>query len=169
MTSGAAPGAALPAALRPARALALVACLMLFAMMVVTFADVVGRYFLSAPLPAAYELVSLGMPGIIFCALPLVNLREEHVTVDLLDHVTPPALRRLQGVVVNLVTAGAMAFLAWRLAIRASDQARYTEVTEALWLPLWPFSAGMAALSAVAAVAALAAAWAWLAHGAVRP
>lgn len=167
--SGAAPGAALPFAVLPAQALAFVACATLFLIMALTFLDVIGRYFLAAPLPAAYELVSFGMPAIIFCALPLVNLREEHVTVDLLDSFTPAPLRRLQGAVVNLIAAGATGFIAWRLWARSADQARFSEVTEALWLPLWPFSLAMAGLAALAALASLAAAVAWALRGAARP
>ncbi len=165
--AGPASGPAMRLAEAPAKALSLVACLMLFTMMTITFLDVIGRYFFSSPLPSAYELVSLCMPAIIFCALPLANLREEHVTVDLLDGVTPGLVKRAQGVIVNLVVSGATGFVAWRLWVRSSDQARFSEVTEELFLPLWPFSLVMAVLCAVAALASLAAALAW-ASGARR-
>lgn len=149
----------------PARALSVVACVMLFAMMGLTFVDVIGRYFFASPLPAAYELVSLTMPAIIFCALPLANLREGHVTVDLMDGVLPDGAKRAQAVIVNLFAAAAIGFVAWRLAVRSHDQSRFFEVTDELYLPLWPFSAGMAALSAVACAASLAAAWGAAARG----
>lgn len=139
-----------------ARLLALVACILLFAMMIIVFIDVLGRYLFLAPLPAAYELVSLIMPATIFCALPLTMLREGHVTVDLLDALIPPRLETLQRVVVNLISTGALALVAWRLWVRSIDQAEYGEITDALFLPLWPFSAGMSVLCAVAALAALA-------------
>lgn len=144
-----------------ARLLALLACILLFAMMVGVFADVLGRYFFASPLPAAYELVSLTMPAIIFCALPLTVLREGHVTVDLLDALVPRRLARLQGVIVSLVSAVALAIVSWRLAIRGLDQRRYDEVSSELYLQLWPFSAGMSALCAIATLAALAVAWAY--------
>ena len=133
-----------------------VACLLLFAMMLFTFADVVGRYFFANPLPAAYEIVSLMMPAIIFCALPLTVLREGHVTVDLLDAVIPRPVARVQAVIVHLLSAAALALISWRLAIRSIDQRTYEEVTDELFLELWPFSAAMAGLCAVAALAALA-------------
>lgn len=133
-----------------------IACLLLFAMMMFTFADVVGRYFFASPLPAAYEVVSLMMPALIFCALPLTVLREGHVTVDLLDSVIPRPVARVQAVIVHLVSAAALALISWRLVIRSMDQRYYEEVTDELFLELWPFSAVMAALCAVAALAALA-------------
>lgn len=142
-----------------ARLLSLLACLFLFAMMAITFVDVLGRYLFASPLPAAYEIISLMMPALIFCALPLTVLREGHVTVDLLDAVIPGAVARVQAVIVNLVSAGAMGLIAWRLAVRSMDQRYYEEVTDELYLELWPFSAAMAALCAVATLALVANAW----------
>ena len=124
-------------------------------MMAITFIDVIGRYLFSSPLPAAYEIVSLIMPAIIFCALPLTVLKNVHVTVDLLDGFVPRWARRIQAIVVNLFGAVAMALLSWRLAIRSRDQHTYEEVTDELVLELWPFSAVMSVLCAVAAVAFL--------------
>jgi len=136
-----------------------IACLLLFAMMLFTFADVVGRYFFASPLPAAYEVVSLTMPAIIFCALPLTVLRQGHVTVDLLDPFIPGAVARVQAVVVHLISAAALALISWRLVIRSMDQRYYEEVTDELFLELWPFSAAMAALCGLAALTALANVW----------
>ena len=139
-----------------ARVLAVVACLILFAMMVLTFVDVLGRYAFLAPVPAAYEIISLMMPGVIFCALPLTVLREGHVTVDLLDTFIPRAVARVQGVLVNLISAGALGLVAWRLFVKAQDDLLYKSITDELLLLLWPFGYGMAALCALAALAAAA-------------
>jgi TRAP-type C4-dicarboxylate transport system permease small subunit len=135
------------------------ACIVLFAMMFFVFADVIGRYFFLSPLPAAYEVVSLMMPVLIFCALPLTVLRQGHVTVDLLDSLIPSAVARVQQVLVNLFSCVALGLMAWRLAIRGWDQRRFDEVTDELFLELWPFSAGMAALATVAALACLVNVW----------
>ncbi|MEM9048253.1 MAG: TRAP transporter small permease [Pseudomonadota bacterium] len=137
-----------------ARLLGLLASLLLFAMMLLVFADVMGRYFFLSPLPAAYEIVSLTMPGIIFCALPLTVLREGHVTVDLLDALIPGGVARVQGVLVSLISTAALGLVTWRLWIRSGDQALYEEVSDELFLELWPFSAGMAVLCAIATLAA---------------
>ena len=140
----------------PARVLAVVSCAFLFFMMIFTFADVLGRYLFNSPLPAAYEIISLVMPGVIFCALPLTNRREGHVTIDLLDPLTPNAVKLAQSVLVNLFAAGIILFVAWRLAWRSYDHSRFYGVTDELYLPLWPFSAAMAVLATIAALAFLA-------------
>lgn len=134
----------------PARVLSGVACLALFAMMIVTFVDVVGRYFFASPLPAGYELVSLIMPLIIFCALPAVNLRGGHVTIDLLDNLIPAGVRRLQHRVVSLASAAVLGVITWRLAVLSFSHHEFDAVTDELFLPLWPFSAVTCALAAVA-------------------
>ena len=127
----------------------------LFAMMLLTFVDVIGRYVFLAPLPAAYEIISLMMPGIIFCALPLTVLRETHVTVDLLDAFIPGAIARFQGVIVNLISAVALGLVTWRLWIKGTEDRYYETVTDELLLLIWPFGVGMAILCGIATLAAL--------------
>ncbi len=147
----------------PSLVLAVVACAALFGLMLLTFVDVLGRNLdiigmTPLPIPAAYELVSLTMPFIIFCALPWVNLTGGHVTIDLLDGFVPRFARRAQHMIVHLVSAGAIAFMAWRLYMRSVDHLEYGEVTVELYLPMWPFSTAMAVLAAIAAVVMLIAA-----------
>jgi TRAP-type C4-dicarboxylate transport system permease small subunit len=139
-----------------ARLLGIVACVFLFAMMALTFVDVIGRYFFLTPVPAAYEIVSLMMPAVIFCALPLTVLREGHVTVDLLDSFFGRSFARAQAVVVNVLSALALGLLVWRLGVKTIDDFQYETTTDELWIQIWPFGAGMSFLCAVAALAALA-------------
>jgi len=148
-------GVAVWAGTLPGRVLGGIACTALFVMMLLTFSDVIGRYFFASPLPAAYELISLIMPLIIFCALPYVNLTQGHVTIDLLDGFIPKWLLRWQVLFVHLVSAIALALIAWRLAIASQDHREFDGVTNELYLPLWPFSAAMSALCVIAAVTML--------------
>ena len=139
----------------PSRTLALVSCSILFIMMLLTFVDVTGRYIFNSPLPALHEIISFMMPGLIFCILPLVCSKEEHVTIDLLDTFIPKRVKRVQAIFVNLISSGAMFFLAWRLAEKSAAHFEYGEVTDDLYLILWPFSLLIAVLSAIAAIALL--------------
>ena len=70
-------------------ALGLVAAVALFAMMALTFADVIGRKLLGASIPGSLELTELLMLAVIFVALPLTSLHGEHVVFDLLESVLP--------------------------------------------------------------------------------
>lgn len=150
----------------PSQSLGVVSCVLLFAMMLLTFIDVGGRYLFSAPLPAAYELISLIMPGIIFCALPYVGHTQTHVTIDLLDGFLGPAVRRWQGVFTNLFSAAALGFISYRLYARSVDHKRFQEVTDELYLPLWPFSITMSVLCAVATLVFIANIYGYFRYGA---
>lgn len=138
------------------RVFSILSCAVLFAMMVFTFSDVMGRYLFLSPLPGGYEVVSLMMPAIIFLALPLSVLRDSHVTVDLLDRYVPDRIARVRALVVYLICAATMLLLAWRLGVKSQDQYRYQDVSDELVLALWPLGAFMAILCALTALTFLA-------------
>lgn len=139
-----------------ADALKLVASVLLFAMMLVTFADVVGRYFFGHSLNGAYELTEVLLGLIVFAGLPIVTWRGEHVTVDLLTMRLPAATRAGLARLAAAVTAVVLGVLAWRLGGTAHDLLGYGDATVFLGIPLGPVAATMAALAAAAGVVALA-------------
>ena len=134
-------------------ALRLAAAAVMFALMLVTCVDVLGRYFLNRPLLGGLELTELLLSAAIFFALPLVSLRGDHVTVDLLDAVTPDWLVRIQHVFASLVGALCSGYLAWRLWIRAGQLVAAGETTAQLKLGLGGVTYAMSALMALTAVA----------------
>ncbi len=137
----------------PGHALGVLSCLFLFGMMILTFVDVAGRYVFNSPIYGAYEIIYLMMPALIFLAMPLLCFREGHVTIDLLDGFVPKGLKRIQAIVVNSISAVAIAFIGWRLLVLSGDQQLDLAVTDTLYLSKWPFSLFMAIMSWVAAVA----------------
>jgi len=137
-----------------AGALKLVASLLLFAMMAVTFVDVVGRYFFGRALNGAYEVTEVLLALVVFAGLPLVTWRREHVTVDLLTSRLPALPRGLLARVAAVATATVLGLLAWRLGIMARDLSGYGDATVYLGIPLGPVAAVMAALAAAGAVVA---------------
>jgi TRAP-type C4-dicarboxylate transport system permease small subunit len=144
-------------ALRPVRlALAAISAAMLFAMMGVTVVDVVGRYFLNAPLPGASELTELLLVGVIFTGLPAVCLDDGHVTVDLLTERLAPWTKPIRLLVVRIVTIGALAVIGWRLWIQGTRLASYGEVSVYLRWPVAPVAYFAAALCLVSALLVLA-------------
>lgn len=138
------------------RPLELAAGLLLAGIGLLTCIDVFGRYVLGRPLQGAFEVSELAMGALIFTALPLVTLRGQHVTIDLLDGVLPQRARRVQAVAVGLVSALCTAMLAWRLWARAGEMRGTGETTAILQLAVYPLVYYMAALSALAAIASIA-------------
>ncbi|MCY3755232.1 MAG: TRAP transporter small permease [Alphaproteobacteria bacterium] len=127
--------------------------LVLFALMAMTCIDVIGRELFGTPLDGATELTQLMLGVIVFAILPSVCLREEHVSVDLLDLWYPERLVPLRQAVLNAVMAVALGFVAWRVWIIAGLTADYGDATEFLEIRLAPINYFIAALSACGAAA----------------
>ncbi len=123
----------------------------LFAIMLLTLVDVLGRKFLSASVPGSLELTELLMVVVIFGALPLVSLHGEHVVFDSLDRWLPPLLRRLQRLLVELLCTALLLGLAWVMFLKAGQMGEYGDIKPQLKLPLAPFVYGMSVLCAVTA------------------
>lgn len=115
LSEGEASRAAAPLVRRAEATQGVVLAALLFAMMALTFADVVGRSVLGAPIAGAYEITVLLLGAAVYVALPLTVLREEHVTVSLLSRVFRGRAKGLQLALVNALGAGIMALVAWRL------------------------------------------------------
>ena len=124
----------------------------LFAIMALTFFDVLGRKFLSNSIPGSLEMTELLMVVVIFGALPMVSLRGEHVEFDSLDPFMPAWLRRLQGVLVHLLCAVVLLLLGWLMWRTGGQFAESGETTAQLKILKAPFLYGMALLCALTGI-----------------
>jgi len=136
-------------------ALGHVAAVLMLCLMLLTCADVVGRYFLNKPVTGGFELTEVLLAALIFAGLPLVTLRGDHITVDLFDPVTPEWLFRIQHALASLIGAACTGCLAWRLWLRAEDLQRAGETTSQLQFKLAWLTYAMAILMALTAAALL--------------
>ena len=146
------------------RSLGAVAAALLFFMMLLTTVDVVMRYVFNSPIGASFEVTELSLGILIFAALPLVTLKDEHVGIDLIDLVVPPAVIRFMRRIVNLVMAVCLAVLAWRLWLAADRFLSYGDMTATAEIPIYPFYYLMAILSGASALIVLAKVY-WLDAG----
>ena len=95
------------------------------------------------------------LAALIFAGLPLVTLRNDHVTVDLFDPVVPDWLFRIQHIVACAIGFVATAYLAWRLWLRAVSMDNAGETTAQLKFKLAYLTYGMSILMALTAIALL--------------
>ena len=140
-------------------ALGSVSAVCLLSMMLITTIDVLGRYLFASPLPGAFEITQLLLAATIFAGLPIVTLKQEHVTVTIASDRLPPSLRRLHAALAGLLGAAVLAILAWRLADQAGRLASYGDTTSLLRIPLSPLAWTMAGLTALASLFAAVLAW----------
>jgi len=124
----------------------------LFAIMVLTFFDVLGRKIASNSIPGSLEITELLMVVVIFGALPLVSERGEHVEFDSLDPYLPLWLRKLQAVLVHLLCAAVLLGLGWLMWDSGGQFLESGETTAQLKIFKAPFLYGMGVLCAVTGV-----------------
>lgn len=126
---------------------------LLFAMMVLTFVDVVGRYVFSAPIFGAAEMIQFLLAMTIFAGLGLVNAYDEHIAVELLEGPLQAMMPKLRPFLIQLFSLIGMAVIAWQLAVFAEESAVNNRITVVLEWPLAYLAAIIASLSALSLVA----------------
>lgn len=123
--------------------------LALFLMMLLGFADVVTRKLSTMdwaialgvrPLRGAVELAELFMVVVVFAGLPLVSLRGEHVTFELVDRYVPARWRRASVRAMHAVCALVFAALAAMMVQKAGRLAEDGQTTAQLAIAMAPFA-----------------------------
>lgn len=149
-------GAAGTAGTWAARLLLGIAAAMLFAMLLLTCADVIGRYLLDAPINGKTELTRFMMAGLIASALPVIGLTGGHISVDLFDERFSKRGAAIRDLVTDALAALALGVLCYWLIFRADRLQSRGYISDFLHLPLHPIAyfvavmVGMACLALVA-------------------
>jgi TRAP-type C4-dicarboxylate transport system permease small subunit len=129
-----------------------VAAIILFGMMALTFVDVIMRYVIGQSIRGSFEITELMMVILIFAGLPLVSRKDEHVTVDLVEHTLPTPVRRVLRVIAHLVCGVALLGMSWLMWRKGGEVVDYGDVTAALRVVLWPYVYFMSVLALVTAL-----------------
>ena len=133
----------------------LVAVLM-FALMAVTFFDVLGRYLFNAPILGGTEATEVILACLVFAGLPRITARDEHITIDLFDAAIPQAWRGGRDAAVYLFSAVILAVVTvvvWRLGGRIGASGAQTDI---LAIPLEPVAYFISVLCGAACLILLA-------------
>jgi TRAP-type transport system small permease protein len=135
-----------------ARALGIVAGGALFAMMLLTFADVIGRYGFHHSIFGAAEIVEHLMMITVFAGLAFITARNEHITVSLLDIVIARHFAAAQRWASITVSVGCTLLITWQMFEHGLDLWRSGKRTAVLDLPQWfePMSAAVLSLAGFA-------------------
>lgn len=139
-----------------ARLILYLGAMILFAMLLLTCVDVIGRYLLNAPVNGKTEMTRLMMAGLVFCALPVVSVSDEQITVDLLDHFFSDRAAAIRDVIVDLVSGVSLLIMVYWLVFRSERLRDYGYVTDFLHWPLYPFAYFVSFMTLVAGLALVA-------------
>ncbi len=127
--------------------LGLVAAVLLFAMMALTFADVTGRYVFNNPVPGAFEMTEVAMGVLIFAGLPLISARDGHIAVNIADGLMSGRALRLRAFLLDLLIAACNGVLAWVLWEKGMQLVGYGDASPYLGIPIGPVMMAMAVLA----------------------
>lgn len=123
-----------------------------FAMMILTFVDVVGRYLLNKPLPGAAEIISFLLAISLFAGLAAVSGESRHITVTLFQAPLDRRMKRLRTSIVRVFSFLTMLLIAAELLRHTWRMIEFGRTTIVLGWPLWPLTLLMATASAIGAL-----------------
>ncbi|MCJ8340081.1 MAG: TRAP transporter small permease [Pseudomonadales bacterium] len=113
-----------------------ISALTLFSLMLLTCADVVGRYFFNNSVDGTTELTEIAIAVMIFAVLPVITWRGGHVVVDILDDYLNDKIIKVLSLLAAFIISSTLYFLGLRIYQIAARSLRREEVTEYLELPV---------------------------------
>jgi len=119
-----------------ARFLTRVAAIFLLAMVAINVIDVGLREGFNAPIFGTHEIVVFMLAAVAFLAIPEVFLRDQHITIELIDQVIPDRAARWLRAFGSLCALVYVTLLAWHMVQPALDYIEFDEITMDLQLPL---------------------------------
>jgi len=135
-----------------ARVLGVIAGAALFAMMALTFVDVIGRYGFHRSIFGAAEIIESLMIVTVFAGLAVITARNQHITVSLLDTLIARRFAAPQRWASIAISVGCTLLITWQMFEHGLDQLESGKRTAVLDLPQWvqPMSAAVLSLAGFA-------------------
>ncbi len=114
----------------------------IFAMISLTFVDVIMRYVFSRPISAAFEITEVLLIIAVFLTVAHTHNQKGHITVDIFSARLGKGGFWVLDFITNLLGTGMFAIIIWRTLVQTLDflNSGATHSSNLLWLS-WPFSA----------------------------
>ena len=133
-----------------------IASIILLTMMLLTFADVVGRYLFASPIFGASELISSMLAVLIFAGLGVTNSRDDHIVVELLDHKFRSLSPKYYDLIIQAFSVITMCLIAFVLAEHAIEAHEQNALTYVLEVPTWIVTGSVALLACISVLSLVA-------------
>lgn len=118
---------------------AYLAGVVLFALMLLTVADVASRYFLNAPINGVVDLTQFAVLIMTFMAFAYCGFRGANVVIELLFNTLGPITQRWINRLANGLGCLLFAVIAWRSVVQSFDVREFNETSQLLTIQYWPF------------------------------
>lgn len=132
--------------------LAIGAGICLLTMVAVVMLGVIMRYVFGSPLLGVNEIVMLVAVALAMLALPYCTTSGAHVRVDLFDGPLGRLGRFLSSIFFRVLSVVALFFLCRQAWKKTTEAFEFSDVTNMLELPLWPFYGAVLAGMALCAL-----------------
>lgn len=129
------------------RSLGVILAILMFAMMLLTFFDVLGRQGFNAPISGSNEMTEIAMGFVVYIGLPLVCIRREHISIGLFAGLIRGRGLQIQHVVLNLALAAVTFIWAHQVWIQAEALVKSNEVLMFLQVSVAPYVFAMSVLT----------------------
>jgi TRAP-type C4-dicarboxylate transport system permease small subunit len=124
---------------RAITASAMLAGVVLFALMLLTAADVVSRYFLNAPINGVVDLTRFSVLIMTFLGFAYCGFRGANVVIELLFDQLGPVTQYWLKRLANALGCLLFSVIAWRSVVQSIDVREFNETSQLLTIPYWPF------------------------------
>ena len=126
-------------------ALTVIGCVALYAMMLLAVGDALLRSIFNAPIFGANDYSQVILSFCVAIAIPLCVVAGRAIAIDTLVARLPAGVQDGVGLLVNVLSAAMLFYLAWRCYLNGRDAARFGETTLLLHLPFGPSYYALAA------------------------
>jgi TRAP-type C4-dicarboxylate transport system permease small subunit len=116
-----------------------IASIILFFMMLLTVADVFLRKVFSRPIMGSVEVTEFMMVGLVFFSLAQTEVLNRHVKVDLVMNRLGERTQGLIDMITQFVCFLLFGAITWSTLIYSAKMRASGEVSQDLWIPIYPF------------------------------
>ncbi|MBC8513098.1 MAG: TRAP transporter small permease subunit [Candidatus Thioglobus sp.] len=118
---------------------AIVACIILFILAMLTFFDVIGRRFFNSPITGTIEIVQIGMALVAFLSMPRAFYFNAHVSADFIDGIPIKSFQYFLLFFKFLLMFSMMSLMSYAALLSANSFLKDGRTTLELDLSFYPF------------------------------
>jgi TRAP-type C4-dicarboxylate transport system permease small subunit len=118
---------------------AYVAGIVLVMLMLLTTADVAGRYFFNNPITGVFDITHFAVLIMTFLSLAYCGFYGGHVAIDILYNHLNRTLAGILNRVVNLIGCVLFSLISWRSLVQSVDVKEFNEASQLVLIPFYPF------------------------------
>lgn len=116
---------------------ALAGGVIVLALIAMSLVSLVGRKLFSAPIPGDIEILQMAIAVAVTAFLPLCEMSDNHIRVDLVAGFLPAPVNRFLLAVGHLLLAAVAALMGWRTFLLMQNSQDYGSTSTMLGVPLW--------------------------------